>query len=402
MDKLDHLARRYLKTWLKFPSNGVSDISIFHPYMLGVKPPSQVYLEGHAGNYLNSRVRGDPVVQEALDVAVEREEAWIRKSSTICQCRDIFNEVEETCFIPTPTNTYNHNAASRLSLPKLKKQTNTIIAQKYLEKFSDQANNLAFQGEFLQLLQEEQQNATWKSFIYAVPRGVMSFAMRASTNSLATPDNLARWGKVVDPSCKLCSDPDKPNTKAVGTLGHILNNCPRMLDRYEWRHNGIVSHLYETFRNQKIDGLRIYADIEGAKVNGGTIPADIAITTQRPDIVIINTNTTPTSVLLVELTVPFTRNIEAANARKKMRYEYLAQDIEEKGYKCSNIPLEVGSRGHVTARNRETLTYLCHTFKVGKFSNVIRNCSKLALLGSYSIFIARSATEWSGSGYLKP
>ena len=402
LDKLDHLARRYLKTWLKFPSNGVSDISIFHPYMLGVKPPSQVYLEGHAGNYLNSRVRGDPVVQEALDVAVEREEAWIRKSSTICQCRDIFNEVEETCFIPTPTNTYNHNAASRLSLPKLKKQTNTIIAQKYLEKFSDQANNLAFQGEFLQLLQEEQQNATWKSFIYAVPRGVMSFAMRASTNSLATPDNLARWGKVVDPSCKLCSDPDKPNTKAVGTLGHILNNCPRMLDRYEWRHNGIVSHLYETFRNQKIDGLRIYADIEGAKVNGGTIPADIAITTQRPDIVIINTNTTPTSVLLVELTVPFTRNIEAANARKKMRYEYLAQDIEEKGYKCSNIPLEVGSRGHVTARNRETLTYLCHTFKVGKFSNVIRNCSKLALLGSYSIFIARSATEWSGSGYLKP
>ena len=67
-----------------------------------------------------------------------------------------------------------------------------------------------------------------------------------------------------------------------------------MLDRYEWRHNGIVAYLYETFSKQKTDGLRVFADIEGAKVNGGTIPADIMITTQRPDIVIVNTNTTPT------------------------------------------------------------------------------------------------------------
>ena len=125
LDKLDHLARKYLKMWLKFPNNGVSDISIFHPYMLGVKPPSQVYLEGHAGNYLNSRVRGDPDVQEALDAAVEREEAWVRKSSTVCECRDIYNEVSESCFIPTPLNTYNHSVA------KLKKETNKIVGQRF-------------------------------------------------------------------------------------------------------------------------------------------------------------------------------------------------------------------------------------------------------------------------------
>ena len=106
-----------------------------------------------------------------------------------------------------------------------------------------------------------------------------------------------------------------------------------MLDRYEWRSNGIVAYLHETFSKQKPDGIRIYADIEGAKVNGGTIPADIMITTQRPDIVIVNSNTTPTSVLLVELTVPFTRNIEAANIRKRQRYENLASDIEENGYR---------------------------------------------------------------------
>ena len=63
-------------------------------------------------------------------------------------------------------------------------------------------------------------------------------------------------------------------------------------------------------------------------MNGGNIPADIMITAQRPDIVIVNTNTTPTSVLPVELVVLFTRNIDAANTRKKLRYEYLARDID--------------------------------------------------------------------------
>ena len=90
LDKLNHHAKKYLKSWLKFPTRGVTDISIFHPYMLGLKPPSHVYLEGHAGNYLNMRVRGYPVVQVTLDAAVAREEVWTRKSSTICECSDIF------------------------------------------------------------------------------------------------------------------------------------------------------------------------------------------------------------------------------------------------------------------------------------------------------------------------
>ena len=297
-------------------------------------------------------------------------------------------------------NTYHLNTASRLSLPTLKKETNKIIAKKFLDKCNEQAQYSPFQGEFIQLLQEEQQDITWKSYIYAVPRGVMSFAMRASTNSLATPDNLARWGKVVDATCKLCSVPDKPRTTA--TLGHILNNCPMMLDRYQWRHDGVLAYLYEILLEHKPEGVKLYADIEGAKVNGGTIPPEIMVTSSRPDLVIVNTPTTPTSVLLVELTVPFTRNIEAANSRKRLRYEFLDSDITERGFKCSNMPLEIGSRGHISARNRETLIYLCHTFKIGKFQQVLRNCSKLSLLGSYTIFNARSAKDWSGSGYLKP
>ena len=122
--------------------------------------------------------------------------------------------------------------------------------------------------------------------------------------------------------------------------------------------------------------------------------------TSWSDIVIINT--TPTSVLLVELTIPFTRNIEAANTRKRVRYEFLTEDIKDLGFKCSNMPLEIGSRGHITSRNRETLVYLCHNFGIGKFGQAIKNCSKLALLGSYAVFNARRVKDWGVSGYLKP
>ena len=105
--------------------------------------------------------------------------------------------------IPSPQNTYNFDTACRLALPNLKKQTKIIVKKIYLEKYNEQAEVTSFQGEFLALLNEEKTDITWKSYIYAVPKGVMAFAMRSSTKSRATPDNFASWGKVVDSSCKL-------------------------------------------------------------------------------------------------------------------------------------------------------------------------------------------------------
>ena len=145
------------------------------------------------------------------------------------------------------------------------KKKDKIIREKFLEKYNEQVEETSFQGEFLSLLKEEKSNITWKAFIYSVPKGVMAFVMKSSTNSLATPDNLARWGKVVDASCKLCCNNDNRTT---ATLGHILNNCPSMLDRYEWRHNGVLSHLYQQLSDKMPESMPIYADLEGAKIYG--------------------------------------------------------------------------------------------------------------------------------------
>jgi len=68
----------------------------------------------------------------------------------------------------------------------------------------------------------------------------------------------------------------------------------------------------------------------------------IVTTAQRPDLVVVDRFTHPGTITLVELTIPFTMNITDANTRKQLRYEFLAGDIvEEVGYKCINLPVEI-------------------------------------------------------------
>ena len=76
LDLLDASARKFLKSWLGFPKRGATDLGIFHPNILGVKYPSQVYLESHMNNHINLMLSEDPVVKEAVNCQLEREGAW--------------------------------------------------------------------------------------------------------------------------------------------------------------------------------------------------------------------------------------------------------------------------------------------------------------------------------------
>ena len=154
----------------------------------------------------------------------------------------------------------------------------------------------------------------------------------------------------------------------------------------------------------KPEEVTIYADLEGCKVNGGSLPPEVALTARRPDLVIINKQTTPHQVILAELTMPFDRaaNIEAAKTRKKARYEYLAADIRAGGYICINLPVEVGVRGYISPRNRESLFFLSHLCGVKRPKELLNKLRKTALLGSYQIYLARKSQEWIPGGLIKP
>ena len=77
-------------------------------------------------------------------------------------------------------------------------------------------------------------------------------------------------------------------------------------------------------------------------MNGVTIPANVATTAQKPDLVIINQSKVK-EVKFVELTLPWDtpENLEAAAARKGERYKELTTTFQWNGFKCLNIPLEV-------------------------------------------------------------
>ena len=204
LDKLDMIANKYLKKWAGIPARGSTNLSLFHPQLMGLKAPSQLYMEGHAGNLLICKLKADETVQLAIESQLARETNWTRKSSTIVQCQEIIDIVSDNSFFPTPTNCHNYRSSVASETPKLKKAVKNAILDQVKEKWNKKAQDLEIQGDFLKLLKEEDSDVTWKSYIYGVPKGVMSFAMRSTTNTLATPDNLRRWKKTRSDICTMC------------------------------------------------------------------------------------------------------------------------------------------------------------------------------------------------------
>ena len=73
---------------------------------------------------------------------------------------------------------------------------------------------------------------------------------------LETPDNLRRWGHLIDPKCKI------EGCGMNGTLGHLLNSCAQSLDRFKYRHDGVLSYLLKRVTESKPESMEVYCDLE--------------------------------------------------------------------------------------------------------------------------------------------
>ena len=208
------------------------------------------------------RLKGDEIVNHTLNRRLERESVWTGKSSTITLCDQIFtqNVQNDKIFIPTTENTFDVATSVRHEIPKAKIATKQSIREFTIEQWNTKVEKLIMQGEFTKLLIEEKENVTWKSIIYNIPRGVLSFALNSTTNTLPTPDNLRRWGKRVVSVCPLCSN--------QGTLEHILNFCSVALTqgRYTWRYYTVLNHITNFVLQNKPQDLEVYSDISGLDV----------------------------------------------------------------------------------------------------------------------------------------
>ena len=137
-----------------------------------------------------------------------------------------------------------------------------------------------------------------------------------------------------------------------------------MLDRYTHRHDSVLAPIFEILKKHKPDSVEMFADLEGCSTSGGTIPADTLLTNSRPDTISIDRRCTPAKVTLLELTVPWDSAMNFDSYRTRDRYEFLALDIESRGCKCNNMPLEIWCRGVINQRNRNIFFPLCQSFNI--------------------------------------
>ena len=92
-----------------------------------------------------------------------------------------------------------------------------ILKQNRSEYLRDYVKPLIQQGRMLEFISAENSDLTWRSIIYDLPRGVLSFAVRSAIDFLPTLSNLSRWGKRTNTRCPLCKNHE--------SLLHVLNNC---------------------------------------------------------------------------------------------------------------------------------------------------------------------------------
>ena len=87
-------------------------------------------------------------------------------------------------------------------------------------------------------------------------------------------------------------------------------------ERYVWRYNSIPTYITMTLNENLPSHIQLFADLEGHKTNGQTIPQDIIVTSSRPDLVLVDSSAE--TIYLFELTTCFETadNIQNANRRK--------------------------------------------------------------------------------------
>ena len=100
-------------------------------------------------------------------------------------------------------------------------------------------------------------------------------------------------------------------------------------------------------------------------------------------------------IFLLELTIPFETNLEAAHSRKSEKYASPFSDLSSFSlYRPELFTIEVGSRGFVSKSNLDTLVSLLPAKSSVHPKRLRSYLYRLATLWSYSIFRSRSDPSW--------
>jgi len=387
---LDALAHGYIKRWCGIAHSGNTDI-IHSEKFLDIMSITEMYNQCQTSAYISTRVKGDELVNAALDARMAHERLWSRKISTVVAC--------DTAYTRALSKTDITGQSSHKAKDKIVKQAKKDSKEHYQSVYHQRLGNLEMQGELLRLITASESDMSWKSAIFNLPKGLMSFILNSCLNTLPTMDNLKRWGKRLSHSCHHCGMPEY--------LSHVLAGCKHFLHqgRYTFRHDSVLNIICETVDKLVTTSprLEVLSDLNNNQ-QSATIPPDILPTPQRPDLTIIDRISK--SIIIVELTVPYETNIEAEHTYKSEKYQHLVTDLSSVGYNVSFFAIEIGCRGVITKSNKNRLYKLIKQLspthpKSRDFKTLLKKLSTVSIATSYSIFTSRKYPNWITRDVLK-
>ena len=360
---------------------------------LGVKAISEMYKEVHTVSHTRTRLKGDSIVNSAIDATIQRESEYTRKKSTCIEAETVFRTALESNTVMGAMPTFTGAQAAR-SKHKFHTDVNNSVKSalnvERRQKWEEHVRSLTVQGHNLALAAAEKQDLVWKSFMFDLKQGTLKFLLNAGIDTLPTAANLKRWKKSASDLCKLC--------KCRQTTDHVLSICKVALEsgRYTWRHNCVINYIVNSIDEK----YTVYSDLPGHTApGGGSIPPEICVTTEKPDIVIIDKHNQ--EIHLYELTCPAERNIDQRHTDKSNKYAHFTTDITH--FSCKVSCFEVSTKGFLNSRNHTTLNAL-HKFVKPNItkSQFKSNISAPSLTASYHIFLCKDEPTFLEPPYLLP
>ena len=358
----------------------------------------------------------DPRCQALAANICERQKQWSRKFAPAVSAACARTVVEA-----------NEGTQTRNTI---RKKVNKYIKDIDVGEQLRHLQELRVQGRWLEWSKQMFLDLSWTSLIYNWSDAELRFAVQATTNTAPTPTNLRRWGnQEVDPCCCLCH--------RMATLRHLLCACPIALQqgRYTWRHDSVLcvlQHRLKAFwsaestqrtvqaimasKGQKLihfvpagqplppkkprirpplssqaillqaDDWDFLFDIDGKL----KFPVEVAVTSQRPDVVIYSRKTK--TIIMLELTVPIEDRVHIAHDLKTSKYAELATTCEGNGFRVHLFPIEVGCLGFCPHSILDALEALGLPKSTAR--QIRTECSRVALRCSYVIFLRRNAPDW--------
>jgi hypothetical protein len=106
--------------------------------------------------------------------------------------------------------------------------------------------------------------------------------------------------------------------------------------------------------------VELYCDFDGLQaLGGGSIPADVMVQAQRPDLVIVDRSVYGRfRIALVKLTCLWDTDAKRAEERNTARYTDLKEELSNQGWNCTLYLIEVGVWSHIVKSVKHRLRSL--------------------------------------------